>query len=79
MKEGHKIFEKWRDKSEKYIEEHADEKLGFDGYSRAWRSDLNCEGISQGELIKSLMKDFTTFGLVSNPMTSSASAGDTNL
>lgn len=67
----HKYYDRWRSFSEEQIiamgkwEEYlADEKLSFDGYSKAWSSDLSREGMTHEELIKSLMKDFTTFGLV---------------
>lgn len=67
----HKYYDRWRSFSEEQIiamgkwEEYlADEKLSFDGYSMAWSSDLSREGMTHEELIKSLMKDFTTFGLV---------------
>jgi hypothetical protein len=85
-REYHKLFDKWRKYSEEQIMEmgrweeyYADRQISYAGYNNAWRSDLNRGGISHGELIKSLMKDFTTLGLVSTPITSSASAGDTNL
>jgi hypothetical protein len=85
-REFHKIYVKWRPYSIEQIvkmgrwEEYSlDRQTSYAGYNNAKRSSLNRLGISHGELIKSLMKDFTTLGLVSTPITSSASAGDTPL
>ena len=80
-KDNHKIYEKWRDKTEGYKAEHMEEFLrdretSRTSYNNAFSAALSRLGISQDELKSSLMNSLLSLGLSQEVKFSKENAGE---
>jgi len=80
-KDNHKIYEKWRDKTEEYKKENwaeysRDIRVSNDVYNNAFSSALSRLGISQDELKSSLMNSLLSLGLSQEVKFSKENAGE---